>query len=94
MRRIKTYSLRELRKAAGLTLEAVSLKTGIPLPTIQALETGRGKGFSVTMKHTLADFYHVPTQLLFPEIQEQIDLLLGKNRQAQMFIPREEIKRG
>jgi len=93
MKRKKSYSLRGLRKEAGLTLQQLSERTGINLCTIQALETGRGKGFNVVIKQTLADYFHCPMRVLFPELNAQIELLLGKKRQIQMFLPREEIKK-
>jgi len=95
MKRKKTYNLRELRLASSLTMQDLCDKTGVSLSTIQVLETSkeRRKNYSITAKHTLADFFHVPARLLFPEIQEQVDELLGKNRQVQMFVPREDVKK-
>jgi len=94
MKRKKTYNLRELRLAAGLTMQQLAEQTGINIASVQAIETGRGKNYSVIAKHTLADFFHVPARRLFPEIQTEIDLLMGKSRQVQMFIPREDVRKG
>jgi len=90
--RVRALTLRAMRKSKGLTMQAVSEQTNIPLATIQALETGRGKNYNVELKHTLADFYHIPMLTLFPEERERIELIKGTHRQVQMFIPREERK--
>jgi transcriptional regulator with XRE-family HTH domain len=94
MKRKKQCSLRVLRQDAKLTIRELSEKTGVNDAVIQGLEVGKGKGFNVAVKHTLADFFHVPVELLFPEIQEQVDLLLGKSRRVQMFVSRGEAKKG
>lgn len=75
MRTKQTHSLKELRKAKGLTLQELSEQTGIKLPTLQALESGRGTGFKDHFKITLSDFFQVPLKHLFPEIQQEINRL-------------------
>jgi transcriptional regulator with XRE-family HTH domain len=90
---IRALSLRVTRLKKGLTLRQVSEQTGISLSTIAALEQGMGKNFRAELKHTLADFYGKPVFVLFPEIREQVDLLLGKRRQIQMFLAKEELRK-
>jgi transcriptional regulator with XRE-family HTH domain len=92
----KTYSLRKLRLDAGLTLQQLSEKTGIGASTIQVFETSkkRRENYDVVMKHQLADFFHVPVRLLFPEINQQAARLLGVRKiQIQEFIFSEEAKK-
>jgi transcriptional regulator with XRE-family HTH domain len=92
----KTYSLRALRLKAGLTLQELSDRTGISLATIQIFETSkeRRRNYSITAKHTVADFFHVPIRLLFPEVQEQVDEFLGKRRQKTITVSIQEFKKG
>lgn len=88
-RTIQGLVLRELRRGRGLTLQEVSAQTGISLSTIQALETGRGKNYNVTIKHTLADFFEVDFFALWPEERERIEQIMGKGRTRQLFAPAE-----
>lgn len=78
-------ALRCLRLKLGLTMRQVSMETGIALATLNSLELGLGRNFNVQTKHRLSDYYKRPVMDLFPEIQEQIDLLKGKGRQVPMF---------
>lgn len=92
MKRKQHYSLRGLRKAAGLTIQQVSEQTGIPYSTVQALESGRGKGFDVNTKNKLAGFYKVPMVEVFAEERERAALILGGHVQLQMFTVAREDK--
>jgi transcriptional regulator with XRE-family HTH domain len=71
----KKINLRGIRKQSGLTIEQVSLDTGIPFSTIQALEKGRGKKFSLITKHTLTDYFGVGLFKAFPEDAERFKIL-------------------
>lgn len=71
----KKISLRMIRKQWGLTIEQLSLNSGIPYSTIQALEKGRGKNFSLITKHTLADYFGVGVFKVFPEEIERFLIL-------------------
>ena len=95
MRKKKSLSLRELRLAAGLSIQDVSAKTGIPSSTVQAIEIGRGRNFSAGAKHMLAHFFKVDPLALFPELEEQIAALAGTGRKVQIqeFVGPEDLKK-
>src|SRR4030042_5101969 len=96
MRKKKSLSLRELRLAAGLSIERLSVSTGIAYSVIQALEIGRGRNFSAGAKHMLAHFFKVDPLALFPELEEQIAALAGTGRKVQIqeFVGPEDPKKG
>jgi transcriptional regulator with XRE-family HTH domain len=79
------YSLRELRRKAGLSIQEVAMQTGIAYSTLQSLETGRGVNFNILTKQKLADFYRVPLRRLFPETDELMNVLRGRPKQAPLF---------
>jgi len=94
MKAKKIYTLRELRLARGLTLQQVADQVGASMTTIHVLETSKEgrQNYSILLKHKLSDFYGIPLRLLFPEVVEQANFLLGKtrkgaSRQVQMFLP-------
>jgi transcriptional regulator with XRE-family HTH domain len=87
------YSLKALRKDRGLTIQQVSEKSGVPYSTVQAIESGRGKGFDVMTKCKLADVFEVPVFLVFPEELERSKVFFGAAKKLQMFDLRTETKK-
>ena len=85
MTRKKPITLRALREARGLTLQAVAMATGIPYSTVQAIESGRGAGFSLETKQRLAAFFGVPVASLFSEEKERAARIMGANQQLPIF---------
>ena len=53
-------SLKEIRRAQGLTMQALSDKSGVPLVTIARAETGKIKLENITLRNALrlADALH------------------------------------
>ena len=64
--------MRRARQKAGLTIEQVSVGTGIPYSTIYAFEIGRGRGFSIERKAKIAAFLGVSFSSLWPEEKEKV----------------------
>jgi transcriptional regulator with XRE-family HTH domain len=71
----KQLSMRELREKAGLSLIQLSVNTDIPYSTVQALEAGRGKGFSPATKHRISDYFQVNFFSLFPEERDRFEAM-------------------
>ena len=59
--------LRKLRKALGLSIAGVTLRTGIHSSTICQIERFKLAG-SANVKATLAEFYGKPQKALFDEV--------------------------
>jgi len=93
MKRKKIHPLRALRLAAGLTLQDVSRKTGIPESTITAVENGRGRSFNIGIKNKLADAFRADPRELFPEFKKQIAAVEGRTVRIQEFIAPAERKK-
>jgi transcriptional regulator with XRE-family HTH domain len=72
----KIYKLRKLRKAAGMSQQQTAEKAGVNLSTYQAIETGRGNGFSTITKHKIADVFGIPLLQLFPEVEKEMNVLM------------------
>jgi transcriptional regulator with XRE-family HTH domain len=69
--------MRKRRQAAGLTLEELAKRVGLAYPTVQALESGRGRGFSVASKRKIADALGADVLELFPELRVTPDFISG-----------------
>ncbi|MBU1173648.1 MAG: helix-turn-helix transcriptional regulator [Proteobacteria bacterium] len=90
MKERKILSLRALRKERGWTQQKVAEKAGVNLSNYNSIENGRGKGFKVAMKHSIADVFGVNMLDLFPEEREKLKEIFGKNHhQLQMFIKKD-----
>lgn len=86
---LKEYSLKDLRKARGLSIEKLAIKLDIPSSTYRIIENGGGKNFSVTRKHIIANFFGIEMPVLFPEERERVEMIVGKQK-MQMFEKKEK----
>jgi transcriptional regulator with XRE-family HTH domain len=86
---MKKSPMRRAREAAGLTLEKIAIETGIAFSTIQALESGRGSGYSVEAKEKIAAFLGADFFTLWPEEKERMKLAF----KAGMAAARKEAER-
>ena len=71
---MKKSPMRRARENAGLTLEKIAIETGIAYATVQALESGRGAGYSVASKEKIAAFLGADFFTLWPEERERMSL--------------------
>jgi len=74
----KILNLREAR--GSTTLAQVSEDTGIPISTLNALERGFGKGYSILLKHKVASYFGVDMLALFPEEREKFQIIMGRSK--------------
>lgn len=86
---LKEYSLKDLRKARGLSIEKLAIKLDIPSSTYRIIENGGGKNFSVARKHIIANFFGIEMPVLFPEERERVEMIVGKQK-MQMFEKKEK----
>jgi transcriptional regulator with XRE-family HTH domain len=71
---MKKSPMRRARENAGLTIEKIAIETGIAYATVQALESGRGAGYSVVSKEKIAAFLCMDFFTLWPEERERMSL--------------------
>ena len=86
---MKKSPMRRARENAGLTLEKIAIETGIAYATVQALESGRGAGYSVTAKEKIAACLAMDFFTLWPEERERMSLAF----KAGMAAARKEAER-
>lgn len=65
-----TRTMREVRKAQGLTIQELSEKSGVPWGTLQGIDSGRIAGNLIT-RQKIADALGVPLRALWPYITEE-----------------------
>jgi len=78
------YTIKQLRKAEGLTLQELARRVDIPYSTLHVLESGQGKNFNVAMKHAIADYFHVSLFSLFPEEWQRVQEIMGDQKQLKL----------
>jgi len=71
---MKKSPMRRAREKAGLTLEKIAIETGVNYASVQALESGRGAGYSVVAKEKIAAFLGADFFTLWPEERERMSL--------------------
>jgi transcriptional regulator with XRE-family HTH domain len=71
---MKKSPMRRAREKAGLTLEKIAIETGIAYATVQALESGRGAGYSVAAKEKIAAHLGADFFTIWPEERERMKL--------------------